>query len=229
MSDDFDGEPIPGLPQRPPAGERILWQGSPAWRPTALRTFHVGKVAIYFAALLAWGVLDAMLDGASAVAAMLGMGRLLPIALIALTVLGVLSWVVARTTIYTITTHRVVMRFGIALPMAVNFPFRLVAGAAVKAWPDGAGNIPLQLREGARVGYFVMWPHVRPWHLASPQPMLRGLNDVQKVAAILAKALVDAEPTLAGHASPARTPSSVSGPGHDAPPDSSVARATAAA
>jgi len=224
MSDDFDGEPIPGLPQRLPAGERILWQGSPDWRATALRTFHVGWVAIYFAALLAWGVIDAMMDGAGVVAAIASLAYLFPITLILVAVLALVSRVVARSTIYTITTQRVVMRFGIALPMAVNFPFRLVAGAAIKAWADGTGNIPLQLRSGARVGYVVMWPHVRPWHLASPQPMLRGVADVQKVAAILARALVDADPTLANQAQAASKPA-----GRDSSPGSSVTRASVAA
>lgn len=224
MSDDFDGEPIPGLPQRPPAGERILWQGSPEWRATALRTFHVGWVAVYFAALLAWGVVDAMMDGAGVMAAVASLAYLLPITLILVAVLALISRVVARSTIYTITTHRVVMRFGIALPMAVNFPFRLVAGAAIKAWPDGTGNIPLQLRNGARVGYVVMWPHVRPWHLASPQPMLRGVADVQKVAAILARALTEADPTLATQAQTAQKPA-----GRDSSPGSSVTRASVAA
>ena len=27
--DDFQIEPVPGLPERPPEGERILWQGRP--------------------------------------------------------------------------------------------------------------------------------------------------------------------------------------------------------
>ena len=224
MSEDFDGEPIPGLPQRPPAGERILWQGSPDWRATAMRTFHVGWVAVYFAALLAWGVVDAMMDGAGALAAVASLAYLLPITLILVAVLGIVSRVVARTTIYTITTQRVVMRFGIALPMAVNFPFRLVAGAAIKAWPDGTGNIPLQLRQGARVGYVVMWPHVRPWHLANPQPMLRGVADVHKVAAILARALIDADPTRAGQVQAAAPSGS-----RDHSSGSSVTRASAAA
>ena len=155
MSDDFDVEPIPGLPQRLPAGERILWQGAPHRRATLLRMSYLGWVAVYFAALLAWGVVDAMLEGAAAGTALASLSYLLPVALLALAVLAVLGHVVARSTVYTITTHRIVMRFGIALPMAVNFPFRLIASAAVKAWPDGTGNIPLQLRKGARVGYIV--------------------------------------------------------------------------
>jgi hypothetical protein len=109
--------------------------------------------------------------------------------------------------------------------MAVNFPFRLVGGAAVKAWADGSGNIPLRLRSGARVGYVVMWPHVRPWHLVNPQPMLRGVPEVRKVASILARALLDADPSMATQAQPAAPVL-----GHGAPPsDSSMTRASAAA
>jgi hypothetical protein len=216
MSDDFDGEPIPGLPQRPPSGERILWQGAPQWQATALRTFHVRKVAAYFAVLFAWGVLDALLDGETLATALLGSAKVVPIGALVIAALVGLSAIVARTTVYTITTQRVVMRFGIALPMAVNFPFRLVAGAAVKAWPDGSGNIPLQLHRGARVGYVVMWPHVRPWHLAQPQPMLRGIADVGQVGATLARALVEAEPALAAQAAQARAAGSGGAPGRDA-------------
>lgn len=204
MSEDFDGEPIPGLPQRPPAGEKILWQGSPDLRATLLRTFHVRKVAVYFALLGAWAVLDGMFDGLTLAEASGALLRLVPLALLALAVLAGLARVVSRTTVYTVTTQRVVMRFGIALPMAVNLPFRLVAGASVKAWPDGTGNIPLQLHRDARVGYVVMWPNVRPWHLARPQPMLRGIADVQKLAGILARALIDADPALAAQAAEAQ-------------------------
>ena len=38
MSDEFVGEPLNGLPQRPPAGETILWQGAPQWRADARGT-----------------------------------------------------------------------------------------------------------------------------------------------------------------------------------------------
>ncbi|MCU0758335.1 MAG: PH domain-containing protein [Steroidobacteraceae bacterium] len=229
MSDDFDGEPIHGLPQRPPAGERILWQGAPQWRATALRTFHVRKVAAYFAVLFAWGVLDALIDGETGSAALLGSLKVLPVGLLVIGALAGLAAIVARTTVYTITTQRVVMRFGIALPMAVNFPFRLVAGAAIKDWPDGSGNIPLKLHRGARVGYVVMWPHVRPWHLAQPQPMLRGIADVRQVAATLARALVEAEPALAAQAAQAEVRAGTGAPPGAGRPGSGTGQATAAA
>ena len=46
-----------------------------------MRTFHVRWVAVYFAALLAWGVVDAMMDGAGALAAVASLAYLLPVAL----------------------------------------------------------------------------------------------------------------------------------------------------
>ena len=46
-------EPQFGLPEPLPASERILWQASPQWRGVALRVFHVRKLAVYFALILA--------------------------------------------------------------------------------------------------------------------------------------------------------------------------------
>ena len=47
-------EPQHGLPERLPAGEHLLWQGTPDWRVIARRVFHVNKVAAYFALMLGW-------------------------------------------------------------------------------------------------------------------------------------------------------------------------------
>ena len=52
--DDFAFEPIRGLPDHLPKGERLLWQGAPDWRLLAIQAFHVRKVAIYFALIAAW-------------------------------------------------------------------------------------------------------------------------------------------------------------------------------
>ena len=48
-------------------------------------------------------------------------------------VLSLLAWALARSTIYTITRPRVVLRFGVALPMSVNLPLRLVESADLRA------------------------------------------------------------------------------------------------
>mgnify|MGYP003349263071 CR=1 FL=1 len=58
-------EPIPGLPDYLPPGERLLWQGAPHWRPLAMRAFRLRAVMIYFAVLMAWRGFMATLDGRS--------------------------------------------------------------------------------------------------------------------------------------------------------------------
>jgi hypothetical protein len=60
---EFEHEPVRGLPEKLPAGERILWQGTPSWRALAIRAFHARKVALYFAALVVWRLALAWHDG----------------------------------------------------------------------------------------------------------------------------------------------------------------------
>jgi len=81
------------------------------------------------------------------------------------------------------------MRFGVALPIAMNLPYRLVQSAGIVRHPDGTADLPLLLASGERVGYLVTWPHVRPWHFFRVQPALRLLQDGELAAAILASAL----------------------------------------
>jgi hypothetical protein len=81
------------------------------------------------------------------------------------------------------------MHFGVAFPMSFNIPFAVVASAAVSSHADGSGDVSMQLQPGAKLGYLVMWPNVRPWRMARAEPMLRGLADVSPVAQILSRAL----------------------------------------
>ena len=60
---EYETEPVRGLPERLPAGETILWQGAPRWGALARRAFHVRKIALYFAILLAWLVYADIADG----------------------------------------------------------------------------------------------------------------------------------------------------------------------
>ena len=53
--DDFQPpEPIRGLPEVPPEGEHILWQGSPNWWALANEALMLRWVAVYFAFLAVW-------------------------------------------------------------------------------------------------------------------------------------------------------------------------------
>lgn len=184
--------PIPGLPGPLPGGEELLWQGRPDWWALAQRAFRVRLLAVYFGALLVLRVIGALTDGASLPAAAVAGAWLAPLALAALGVLTLLAWLNSRATIVTITSRRVVLRFGVALPMTVNIPLAIVGSAGLKLYPDGTGDIPLELTGKGRLGYLHIWPYARPWHFARPQPMLRALPDAQRVAAILARAMVAA-------------------------------------
>lgn len=180
-------EPVRGLPERLPEGERMLWQGSPSFGALALRAFHVRKVAVYFAVLMAWRAVAEFLGGGSiadAAGAALG---LLPLAAAGIGLLALLAWFTARETVFTITDRRVVLRFGIALPIALNVPFRVIESAALRQHADGTGDLPLRLADGQRIAYLVNWPYVRGGRRT--QPMLRGVPEAQRVAGLLAEAL----------------------------------------
>ena len=189
---EHDWEPVRGLPERPPVGETVLWQGSPQWRVMARRAFHIRIVAAYLGALWLWLVASSLTGGQAGATPLWRAEMLagnLALALIALGLIASFCWLVQRTTIYTITNRRIVIRFGIALPLTVNVPFAMVAGAGVTAGRDGSGDIALSLLPARRVSYFIMWPHARPWRLARVEPMLRGLPDAVRAAQVLSRAL----------------------------------------
>jgi hypothetical protein len=192
--DDYQIEPIPGLPAVPPKGEHILWQGTPDWRVLAREVFHIRVVVAYFALLMLWRCGSTLLAGGDRHMALLALLAPLPIALIGVGLLALLARLSARSTVYTITNRRVVMRIGIALPTAINVPFKLIGTASLRVGQAGHGDIPLALRGDERIAYSNLWPHVRPWHLARPEPMLRGIPDAAKVAELLGAALSDSLP-----------------------------------
>jgi hypothetical protein len=187
--DDFAFEPVRGLPRRLPPGERILWQGSPDASDFAFRFLKLAHLTGYFIALVAWVVVSTALDGASLLEVSSAAAVGAALALVALGLVRGYAELVARTTVYTMTDKRFVLRVGIALPISVNLPFSRIDAAAMRATPGGTGEIALKLRSGERIAYLVLWPHTRSWHMARPEPVLRCLHDVRAVSATLGRAL----------------------------------------
>jgi hypothetical protein len=181
-------EPQYGLPERLPATEKILWQGSPDARALARSAFHLRKLALYFAALVALQAANVAADGASAADVLLAL--VWPAGLSALGLLGVwtLAWLTARTAVYTVTDRRVVMRIGIVLTLTFNLPLRTIESAAMRQGSGGHGDIVLALKGPDHIAWLHLWPHARPWHLTRTQPMLRALPQVADVAALLQRA-----------------------------------------
>ncbi len=201
--DDFAVEPVRGLPAALPAGEALLWQGQPQWRALALRALHARKVGIYFVVLAAWSALAALYDDRGATAAAAVAATQLLLGALAAGMLAGIAWLTTRATVYTITTERVVIRFGIALTMSINLPLRVIQSAGLRRHRGGTGDIPLGLAPGERVSYLILWPHVRPWRLRHVEPMLRCIPEAETVARVLAGALARRHGVAATVATPA--------------------------
>jgi hypothetical protein len=185
----FRDLPLKELPAPLPAGERVIWQGKPSFKGLALRAFHIREVAVYFGLLLIWRVWSNWSHGVPTDEAVRSALWLIAPMVSAIAVLAGLAWLFRRAACYTITSKRVLFQFGVALPVTLNIPLRQIGNAALKIYRDGSGDIPLSPSGGDRVSYLLLWPHIRPWRLRAPEPMLVAIPDAAKVAAMLGEAL----------------------------------------
>lgn len=184
---EYENEPVRGLPEELPAGETMVWQGEPTWTAIARRVFHVHALAVYFAVLIALHVTYQLTQGETLAAVLPGVAWQLSLGLAALAILSVMALAYARTTVYTITNQRLVIRFGVAVPMMINIPWASVAAADLRRCADGSGDIALTLVPEKRMSYLTLWPNVRPWHYGRVQPMIRGVSNPTAVASKLAR------------------------------------------
>lgn len=175
-----------GLPDHLPEGERLIWQGKPDWKSLALNAFHIRKVALYFAVIIVAQGAFKFANGGSAFESVPG---LLGLAVAACTILAVMAYASAKTTGYTLTNKRVLMKVGIALPVIINVPLRHIDGASFAQAGKGCGTIVFKTGGETRLAYLLLWPHAKPWHFSKPQPAFRDIADVETVATKLSVAL----------------------------------------
>jgi hypothetical protein len=189
MSDhDFNFEPQPGLPAPLPAGEDLLWQGSPDPSALAREAFKANWVLGYLLVLAVWRASMAFQDGGfgQSVAVFL---PYLVLALAAYAVIRLLARAVAKAAIYSITTNRVILRIGAALQVTWTVPFTKIASASLATRPiTGTGTIALELVDGQHISYLALWPHLRPGFARKVQPAFRCIPDAAQVARILSDA-----------------------------------------
>ena len=185
--DDFAFDPIYGLPEKLPRGEHILWQGRPHWYQLCKETLLLHWVIGYFLLLAVWrvGVSSADYDFTTA------LGHAVPLLVacgVACAILMGVSWFQARSSVYTLTNRRVAMRMGAALHLTLNLPYTQIDTAGLLLNRNGTGSIALTLKGDTKFSYLVLWPHVRPWRLARPEPTLRAISDAAAVARLFADA-----------------------------------------
>lgn len=196
--DDFATEPVMGLPERPPAGETILWQGRPDTLTLAREALSLNWIIGYFVLLVIWrvGVSSADYPFAEALA------HAIPFVVIGAVSAGLIlliAWVQAKATVYTVTSARVAMRVGAALTITLNLPYSRIEAADLDLRKSGTGTIAFRTAGETRLSYLVLWPHVRPWHARRTQPALRCIPEAEKVARLIAEAVETrmAEPRVA--------------------------------
>jgi hypothetical protein len=187
--DDFAFEKIRGLPADLPRGEQLLWQGAPTFKSLAIHTYYVRLVALYFGALVLWRIGVGIGAGNSVGAVALSCVWLAGLGSVAAGVLTLLAYLSSRTTVYSITSARVILRHGIAVPVTVNIPFTLLEAANLAVRKNGNGDIAFKLRKDQRLGYLVTWPHLRPGYITHPQPSFRSLPEAQAAASLLGEAV----------------------------------------
>ena len=161
----------------------------------AKRVFQVYTAALYFLVLIAGHLIYRIMDGAPL--SMLT-GTLAWQGGLALTVVGILALMAklyASSTLYTITSRRLIIRSGLALPMIVNLPLTKVESAGLRRLRDGTGDISFLPAEGTKVFWLMLWPHVRPLHFKRVQPLLRGIEDPDAVARLLVNVIEDIRET----------------------------------
>jgi hypothetical protein len=184
-------EPIPGLPEVLPEGEVLLWQGAPASTEIGQRVFLVRWVIGYFVLLAGWDMLNAALQGGPMVPAISAAAVLLLVGSVGIGILALLAGAVAKTSVYSITSRRLVLRVGVALPITINIPFTAIAGASLRNRKDGHGDIVMELLPSHRISWIALWPHCAGWSFGRPKPMLRGVANAASVARILGEAVAN--------------------------------------
>jgi hypothetical protein len=178
---EYENEPVRGLPETLPPGENLLWQGEPDWRSMARRTFRLYQVGAYFALLIAFNQGLHYVRGGSVAEGLGSLAWQAGLGAVTLALLAGLAWLFARSTVYSLTNKRVVLRFGVAIPMMINLPLDRVQSADLRDFADGSGDIALRLEDGERISYWALWPHAKPWNFSPVVPMLRSVPRAQTV------------------------------------------------
>jgi hypothetical protein len=179
----------PGLPGQLPEGEKLLWQGRPSWKLLAVRAFHVWWVAGYFGAIVTWYTVSALANGTPLSEVAVLVPRMVGLSCVPVGALLAYCRLTQMASVYTITSRRVVLKMGLVVPVTVNIPFRWIDAAGMKIRADGSGDVVVTLTGKEKLAWFLLWPHTRPWRMARPEPMLRGLRDARDAAQILARGL----------------------------------------
>lgn len=190
QSAEYEFEAALGLPEPLPQDEMILWQGAPNWVSMAKHVFRLQWLSLYFAVIVIWQLISVAGNEGGLAAGWTSVALAFGLAVFGLILVGLMAYWSATEALYTLTNRRIVMRVGIVLTVTFNLPYKTLGSAGLRLYKDGTGDIPMQISSEDKIAYFHLWPHARPWRLATPEPMMRCVPDAKKVAAILTEAWI---------------------------------------
>lgn len=195
--DEEDGpfEPLPGIPEALPAGEKVLWQGRPSALALAINTFRIRWILAYFVGATIFRVANLSSNSAGFTEMNNAVISSVIFCAGAMVIIFAIAFAMSRATLFTITSNRVIIRHGVAIRKYVNAPFTTMKSAQLKLRSARIGDIALQFDGSAQPPYLHLWPFAKPFKFSSPEPMLRGVSDPQKVAQILGRAAFDRAPS----------------------------------
>ena len=188
QSAEYEFEAALGLPEPLPQDEIILWQGAPNWKSMAKNVFHLQWLSLYFAVIVIWQIISVAGSDGGLAAGWASVALAFGLAVIGLILVGLMAYWSATEALYTLTNRRIVMRVGIVLTVTFNLPYKTLGSAGLRLYKDGTGDIPLQIATEDKIAFFHLWPHVRPWRLAKPEPMMRCIPQAEQVATLLTEA-----------------------------------------
>ena len=177
-----------GLPHGLPSGETLLWQGKPDFRTLLLGAFRLRLLSVYVGVIIIWSVVSSAFAGYQPHELLASMIWAISLGGVALGMIALMAWLTARSTIYSITSKRVVIAYGASIRKHLNLPFAKIESAGIRLGADGIGDIPLTPEAQSRLSYILLWPHVKAGKSARTEPMLRAVTDAASVAKILADA-----------------------------------------
>jgi hypothetical protein len=154
-----------------------------------MRVLHVRIVAGYFTVLTLADMVQVRLQHHDGLAALRAAIPSVLTGAACLLILAALAYAIGRTTRYAITSRRVIMQFGVALPATLVLPLHRIAAVSARMHGDRTGDLSLRLYPTDRLGYLKLWPHARPWRMAAAEPMLRDVEQAAVLAAPLCRAV----------------------------------------
>jgi hypothetical protein len=173
---EYEGEPIEGLPEALPEGESLIWQGRPTVGAMLKRVFFVPQLAVYFGLLIGGHTIYRLTESVPMAQVLGTLVWQFGLAAVVLLLLVWLARAYAKSILYTLTSARLVIRSGVALPMMVNIPIEQIIAADLRVHRDGTGDILLRASADRQLYWVLLWPNVSAWYSRPVRPCLRGLS-----------------------------------------------------